>query len=110
MGGATYWQQKLMAAVHDPRALGTFILDVINFAQGADAATIANRAHGAKLFEDKLSRRDLPFDEKASALAHVIIDGVTSDAVTIDVAEVMALNFVGEELSARLVGVAAPDS
>lgn len=105
--GATYWQQKLTAALHDPRALGTFVLDLISGAQGADAATIANRAHGAKLFEDQLSRRDLPFDADASALANVVIDIVTSDAATIDVAEVMALNFVSEELSAQLIGVAA---
>lgn len=107
--GATYWQQKLTAAVHDSKALGTFVLDLISGARGADAATIANRSHGAKLFEDQLSRHDLPFDAAASALANVVIDGVTSDAVTIDVAEVMTLALVSEELSARIVGVAALD-
>lgn len=104
--GAQYWQKALLAKLGNPQGVGSIVLDVINGAQGLDATTIANRAHGAKLFEDELSRNDLPYDAKAAALADIVIDGVTSDDATVDLAEIMTLNFIGEEIWMPLLGIA----
>lgn len=58
--GAQHWHKALLAKLGNPRKVGSIVLDVINGAQGLDATTVANRAHGAKLFEYELSRNDLP--------------------------------------------------
>lgn len=106
VAGAQYWQKALLARLGNPQGVGNIVLDVINGAQGLDATTIANRAHGAKLFEDELSRNDLPYGAKAAALADVVIDGVTSDDATVDLAEIMTLDFVGDEIWMPLLGIA----
>ena len=86
-GGLAYWQNYLMANLANPQAVGAFILNVINGAQGSDQTTIADKVTVADYFTQALTSTGIKFTSSADVLAHSAIASVTSASSSVSAAE-----------------------
>jgi hypothetical protein len=105
LSGLVFWQNDLTANLGNPQSVGSFILAVINGAQGADQTTIADKVTVADFFTQAMAYSGLSFNTTADALAHSVITSVTSAFSTVTAAESTITAFLQTQSSAVDLGL-----
>lgn len=105
--GLAYWQNQLQSNLGSPQIVGSFILDVVSGATGADQTTLANKVTVADYFTAALSAAGVAFSASAQTLAHAAIAEVTSTSATVIAAETEISSWITTQADAGMAIVGA---
>jgi hypothetical protein len=84
----------LTANLTNTQAVDTFILNVINAAQGQDLATLENKVFVSEYLYQGFSGSNVAFNTAAGALANSVITATTSDPATVTAQETAIAQYI----------------